>query len=108
VQLVRCRIAGGRAGAGGDATSFTLRTLINDGLMALFFFVVGMEIKRELVVSELDSVAQGELAGDRASGRDGSAGRHFPRLQLGKTWPAGLGNPDGDGHRVLHRLCIAS
>ncbi|MFB6453697.1 Na+/H+ antiporter NhaA [Chitinophaga sp. Hz27] len=34
---------------------------INDGLMALFFFMVGMEIKRELTVGELSSVKQSIL-----------------------------------------------
>ena len=48
-------------GAGGATASFSLQELVNDGLMAVFFFLVGMEIKRELVVGELRTPARAML-----------------------------------------------
>jgi Na+:H+ antiporter, NhaA family len=57
-----------RIGAGTTDSGFTVRELINDGLMAVFFFVVGMEIKRELVLGELDTPAKATLPAIAAIG----------------------------------------
>ncbi len=46
----------------------SLLHIINDGLMAIFFFVVGLEIKRELVVGELNSVKKAALPAMAALG----------------------------------------
>jgi Na+:H+ antiporter, NhaA family len=53
---------------GGQGVQFDLRTLINDGLMSLFFLLVGMEIKRELVSGELRTLGRAALPAVAALG----------------------------------------
>jgi Na+:H+ antiporter, NhaA family len=47
--------------AGDFAISKTLLIWVNEGLMALFFFLVGLEVKREFMAGELSSFAKAAL-----------------------------------------------
>ena len=60
---------------GGWGLEKTLHHWVNDGLMVIFFFVVGLEIKRELLVGELSSPKRAALPMFAALG-----GMIFPAL----------------------------
>ncbi len=65
--------------------SHSIHHWINDGLMALFFFVIGLEVKREILIGELSNLRQAVLPIGAAIG--------------GMVIPAGcflLFNPSGD------------
>lgn len=53
---------------GGFSLSKPLILWVNDGLMAIFFFLVGLEIKREVVEGELNSISKFALPGFAAVG----------------------------------------
>ena len=84
---------------GGHVLDLDLREWVNDGLMAVFFFVVGLEIKRELVEGELRDPRRAALPAIAAVG-----GMVVPALiyagdQRRRRRCRGLGHPGGHRHR---------
>jgi Na+:H+ antiporter, NhaA family len=73
----------------------SLRHWINDGLMALFFFIVGLEIKRELLVGDLRSPRQAALPIAAALGGAVVPALLYLAFNLGGEEARGWGIPMG-------------
>jgi Na+:H+ antiporter, NhaA family len=71
----------------------TLHHWVNDGLMCIFFFLVGLEIKRELLVGELHSVRKALLPAAAAVGGMIVPALLFMMINYGKEGSVGWGIP---------------
>jgi NhaA family Na+:H+ antiporter len=70
-----------------------LREWVNDGLMAIFFFVVGLEIKRELVEGELRGVRRAALPALAALGGMVAPALIYIAINAGGAGARGWGIP---------------
>ncbi|MCA9291256.1 MAG: Na+/H+ antiporter NhaA [Phycisphaerales bacterium] len=80
-------------GAGSLVISKPLLLWINDGLMAIFFFVVGLEIKREVLVGELSSGRKALLPAAAALGGMAGPALIYLAFNRGGTGIDGWGVP---------------
>ena len=89
---------------GGFALYKPLLLWINDGLMAIFFFVTGLEIKAEIVFGELRELRKAALPAAAALGGMVVPAAIYLALQGGAAGGTRLGHPDGHRHRLRRRL----
>jgi Na+/H+ antiporter 1 len=81
----------------------TLEWFVNDGLMVIFFFVVGVEIRREIHHGELSELASRRASRSCGAGRHASSSGPLPRHRRCSRNPLGMGRADGDRHRFRGR-----
>lgn len=79
--------------AGGHRVELDLRLWINDGLMAIFFFLVGLEIKREVISGELSSPSGAFLPIAGALGGMIVPAAIYTSINLGGPGQHGWGTP---------------
>lgn len=82
-----------RLGIGSFSLDMSLQHWINEGLMAIFFFVVGLEVKRELVVGELRDIRNAALPVAAALGGMVVPAAFYLLLQYGTPAASGWGIP---------------
>ncbi len=80
-------------GLGSFHLAHSLRHWINDGLMVIFFFVVGLEVKRELVMGELTDLRKAALPMAAALGGMLAPAGIYLAMQYGKAGAHGWGIP---------------
>jgi NhaA family Na+:H+ antiporter len=80
-------------GVGQMTARATLHQVINDGLMAVFFFLIGLEIKREMLAGELASLRRAALPIAGALGGMIVPAALYASLNAGRTGAAGWGVP---------------
>ena len=78
---------------GGLALSHSLAEWVNDGLMTIFFFVVGLEIKREILFGELRDPRKAALPIAAAAGGMAVPAAIYLSLQWGEPGARGWGIP---------------
>ncbi len=78
---------------GGFELMGSLKHWINDGLMTVFFFVIGLEVKREIVLGELADVRRATLPIVAALGGMLVPAGVYLALQSGQPGEAGWGIP---------------
>lgn len=80
-------------GIGGHDLTEDLRHWVNDGLMTLFFFVIGLEIKEELTNGQLTTVKEAAIPAAGALGGMAVPALLYLALNLGGAGAKGWGIP---------------
>ena len=94
-----------RSGSATRASPLDLRHWVNDGLMTFFFFVVGLEARREFDMGELRERRRLALPVVAALGGMVVPVADLPGVQRRRRRRARLGRGDVDRHRVRARRC---